>query len=177
MRKITEEDAIGLLRKYSGSDKLFEKVLNHVKAEQRVALRIASKCKNVDMYKIRIGSLLHDIGRFSCPPSKDKVRHGLVGAEILKKEGLDDIANIAERHVGVGIRKEDISKQGLDLPNRDFVPETKEEKIITHADNLIFDDKEGSFEDVITRFRNELGESFVERVKSLKKEIDEMERE
>lgn len=172
MRRITEKDAIDLLRKYSDSEESFRKVLNHVKAVQRAALRIGAQVKDIDMYKIRIGSLLHDIGRFDCPPGKDNVKHGLAGGRILRKEGLEDLALIAERHLGAGITKEDIIKQRLPLPKKDFLPITKEEKIIAHADNLIFGDKEKSFEDVVKRYREELGEKYVERVKKLKKEID-----
>ena len=174
MKKITEEEAIELLKKHSNSEESFQKVLAHAKAVQKVAIRIAEKVKGIDMYKIKIGSLLHDIGRFSCPPGKDTCRHGLIGGEILRKEGFDDLAPIAERHLGVGIRKEDIIGQKLPLPGKDFVPETREEKIITHADNLIFDSREGTFEEVIERYREELGEGYVERLNKLKKEVEDM---
>jgi uncharacterized protein (TIGR00295 family) len=174
MKEITEEEAIALLRKYSDSEEHFNKVLAHVKAVQKVAIRIAEKVKGIDMYKIRIGSILHDIGRFSCPPGKDTCKHGHLGAEILRKEGLDDIAEIAAKHLGAGIRKEDIDKQALPLPSMDFVPETMEEKIIAHADNLIFGDREGTFEEVVERYRKELGEEYVSRLNKLKKEVEEM---
>jgi uncharacterized protein len=174
MNKITEEEAVELLKRYSDSEEHFEKVLRHVKAVQKVAVRIASKVEDIDMYKIKIGSLLHDIGRFSCPPGKDRCKHGLVGADILRKEGLDEIALIAEKHIGVGISKEDITEQDLPLPSKDFIPKTREEKIIAHADNLIFGDREGSFDEVEERFRKELGEKYVKKLRKLKEEIDKM---
>jgi uncharacterized protein len=176
MKKITEKQAIELLKKYSNSEEDFEKVLAHVKAVQKVAVRIASKVPGIDMYKIKIGGLLHDIGRFSCPPGKDNCRHGLAGAEILRKEGLPDIALIAERHMGAGITKEDIIEQKLDLPGKDFVPLSREEKIVCHADNLIFDDKEVSFDKVTERFRKELGEKYVKRFVKLKNEVEKMQK-
>ena len=115
MQRINEDKAISLLKKYADSEKSFLKVLRHVKAVQKVALRIASQCKGVDIELIRIGSLLHDIGRFSCPPGKGTCRHGLIGAKILGKEGLSEIASIAERHLGAGISKEEVISQGLEL--------------------------------------------------------------
>ena len=173
MKELTEEEAISLLKKYSNSTESFEKVLEHVKAVQKIALRIASKIKGIDMYKIKIGSLLHDIGRFSCS-REDTVKHGLMGGEILRKEGLTDIAEIAERHLGAGITKKEITERDLPLPHHDFIPETREEKIIAHADNLIFGSKEGSFEDVVERYREEIGEECVRRVVKLKEEVDKM---
>src|SRR3989338_7278903 len=64
MRLITEEQAISLLKKYAPSEEIFQKVLAHVKAVQKVALQIAERCPGVNMELIIIGSLLHDIGRF-----------------------------------------------------------------------------------------------------------------
>lgn len=174
MKEITEEESIELLRKYSDSPESFRKVLGHVKAVQKEAIAIASKVKDIDMYKIKIGSLLHDIGRFSCPPGKDRCKHGLIGGEILRKEGLFDIAKIAERHIGVGIKKEDIVSQKLPLPAKDFVPVSKEEKIIAHADNLIFGNKKGGFKEVVVRFKKELGDKYVERLIRLKEDIEDM---
>jgi uncharacterized protein len=126
------------------------------------------------MYKINIGSLLHDIGRFSCPPGKEIIKHAYLGAEILRKEGLPDIAQIAERHIGAGITKEEIIKRNLPLPHKDFLPLTKEEKIISHVDNLTFGDKEGTFEMVVERFRKELGEKYVARFIRLKEDVDNL---
>ena len=124
MKKITEKEAIELLKKYSNSEENFNKVLRHVKAVKMVAERIASKIRDVDMYKISIGSLLHDIGRFSCIKPEDKCKHAYLGAEILRKEGLDDLALIVELHTGAGITKEEIINEKLPLPHRDFIPLT-----------------------------------------------------
>jgi len=176
MRDITEKDAAELLRKYSNSEESFNAVLNHSRAVQKLALEIAEEVKknyDVDINLIKIGSLLHDIGRFKCY-KENSIRHGFVGGEILIKEGLAKHARIAETHIGVGITKEDIEKQGLNLPLKDFVPETTEEKIIAYADNLIFGKERGVIQKVIERFRNELGESYVERVKKLHNEMEKL---
>ena len=176
MRDITEKEAVELLRKYSTDDESFNKVLNHSRAVQKLALEIAEEVKknhDVDINLVKIGSLLHDIGRFKCY-KENSIRHGVVGGEILIKEGLKKYARIAETHIGVGITKKDIEKQGLDLPLKDFVPETTEEKIIIYADNLIFGSRVGTIKEVIERYRKELGEEYVERVKKSHNEIEKL---
>ena len=166
-----EKEAIELLKKYSSSEKAFKAVVLHVKSVQKLALEFA---EDTDANKkfIRIASLLHDIGRFNHPPgTKKSLQHGINGYIILKKEGLDEFALIAERHLGAGISKLDIKKQNLDLPLKDYLPKTKEEKIITCADNLIFGDKRGDIDSVYNRFLKELGKEYAERVKKLYREV------
>ena len=174
MKHITESKAIEILRKHADSEKSFQHVLAHVKAVQTVSLRIASQCHSpLDTELIRIGSLLHDIGRFAKLTGKERIRHGIIGADILRREGLpEEYARICERHIGVGIKKEDIIKQGLPLPVQDYVPVSKEEKIIAHVDNLVFGSEEKTFQDVLDRFAKELGEDYVRRAKELKREIE-----
>jgi len=176
MRAITEKEAVELLRKYSNGKESFNKVLNHSRAVQKLALEIAEEVKknhDVDINFVKIASLLHDIGRFKCY-KENSIRHGVEGGEILRNGDLVKYARIAETHIGVGITKEDIEKQGLNLPLKDFVPETTEEKVIAYADNLIFGKEIGTIQEVIERFRNELGESYVERVENLHNEIEKL---
>lgn len=171
---ITEKEAMSLLKKYAKNKREFNIILKHSKAVQKVALRIAKKIKGVDIEFIKTASLLHDIGRFECPPGKWSFKHGIIGAEILRKEGLKKHALVAERHLGAGISKKDIIEQKLSLPLKDYLPKTKEEKIITHADNLIENNKEASIEKIIERFRKELGEKVAKKIKKLAEEIDGM---
>ncbi len=173
---ITEKEAIALLRKYSKSKKDFNAVLKHSKAVQKVALRIAKKIKNIDIEFIKTASLLHDIGRFRCHPGKFSYKHGIVGANILRKEGLKKHALVAERHLGAGISKKDIKEQKIKLPLKDYLPRTKEEKIIAHADNLIAGSKEISLRRTIERFRKELGKEAAEKVKRLGGKVRDMQK-
>jgi len=170
MKKITEKEAIKLLKKYSKSDDDFKKVLGHSLVVMKKAVDIGRKVKNVDLDFIKSASLLHDIGRFQCGP--DKVKHGIIGAEILREEGLDKHALVAERHLGAGISKDEVISQGLELPLNDYIPVSKEEKIIAHADNLVFGDKVGNIERSVERFRKELGEKVGEKVKRLADEVE-----
>jgi uncharacterized protein len=176
MNVINEDKAIELLKKYSNSEESFKAVLEHSKSVQKEALEIAEDVKKnheIDIKIVKIGSLLHDIGRFRCHKEKS-IRHGIVGGEILRNENLNEYAEIAERHVGVGITIEDIKKQKLDLPLKNLVPETIEQKIITYADNLIFGSRVGTINEVIERYRKKLGEEYAERIKKSHNEIEKL---
>ena len=175
-----EKQAIELLKKYAPDEERFKKVLEHSKAVQKVALRIAEEIvangHHVDI-KFLIGAcLLHDIGRFKTGKDGENIiQHGIIGAEILRKEGVDErYALVCERHIGSGIDKEDIEEQKLDLPLNDYIPESIEEKIVCYTDSLIFGNKEGTIEQVIERYRKEVGEKLVEKTKKLHEEIEKL---
>jgi len=177
---MNEKQCIELLKKYAHDEEIFKKVLEHSKAVQKVALRIAEDIvangHHVDI-KFLIGAcLLHDIGRFKTGKNgKDIIQHGVLGAEILRKEGLDErYTLVCERHLGSGISKEDIQEQGLDLPLKDYIPESIEEKIISYADSLIFGNREGTIEEVYERYRKEVGEKLVEKTKKLHEAVERL---
>ena len=175
MKKISEKEAVKLLKKYANNEKNFNGVLAHSKAVQKVALDIGKKVKDIDLDFIKSASLLHDIGRFqSGLGGKDVVKHGIFGAEILRKEGLLDHALVAERHLGAGISKEDILEQGLELPLKDYIPVSKEEKIICHADNLIEEDKRILLKKAVERYEKELGKKAGRKIKKLAREVEGM---
>ena len=54
---------------------------------------------------------------------------------------------------------------------RAILPKTKEEKIITCADNLIFGAKRKDINKSYNRFLKELGKEYAERIKKLYKEV------
>jgi uncharacterized protein len=93
-------------------------------------------------------AMLHDIGIFltdapeiGCFGYKPYVCHGYLGREIIEAEGLPRHALVCERHVGVGITREEIKERNLPLPVRDMVPGTLEEKIICFADKFFTKDR------------------------------------
>ncbi|MBS3106940.1 HD domain-containing protein [Candidatus Woesearchaeota archaeon] len=154
---INEEEAIKILRKHIPSDEVFGKILAHVQKVKEIALRIGKKVPGADLELIRIGSLLHDIGRYKSGLGKEGIKHGIYGAEIIRKEGLPEaVALIAERHIGAGITKKEILEKKLPLQPKDYVPVSKEEKIIAHADNLVFGHEERPFSAVVERYSKEL---------------------
>jgi uncharacterized protein len=174
---MNEKKAIVLLKKYSTDKERFNIIYGHSKKVQEISLRIAKKVKKnypkLNISFIKNASLLHDIGRFSCPPlEKNSIRHGIKGAEILRKEGLQKYAKFAERHIGAGISKKDIIEQKLDLPLKDYMPKSMEEKIISHADNVTKGDKESDFNDVYEAFKNKVNKKCADKVKKLKEEVE-----
>ncbi|MBW2989521.1 HD domain-containing protein [Candidatus Woesearchaeota archaeon] len=182
MDKISEKEAIRLLKKYSSGEKDFRIVLGHSRAVQRLALRIGKDIPNINLDFIRTASLLHDIGRFKKKPkTRSQIRHGIEGADILRKEGLPYHALVAERHLGAGISKEDIKEQGLDLPVKDYIPIRREEKIIACADNLIFNDRIGTVKEVMEKYRKKLGmktgTKVGNKIKRLAEEVEGMKKE
>jgi len=112
-----------------------------------VALKISQHIRSIDIEAVKIGALLHDIG---WAVTSDPFKHFIQGGEILRKEGFPEkIALIAERHFGAGLTKEEAKRLGL--PEKDYLPNNLEEKVICHADNLVHLDKEGSFEQYLNR--------------------------
>lgn len=180
MKKITEKQAVELLKKYAPNNSAFQKIYQHSKAVQKAALAIAKEVQaqghDLDLHFIKIGSLLHDIGRFEAPPRHEKsIQHGMIGAEILRKEGLPKYAQLCERHIGAGITKEEIIKFKLPLPKKDLIPKTIEEKIVTYADDLIFKDRIASPTEVIKRFREEIkNPDALKRMVKLHNEIEKL---
>ncbi len=173
MKKISEKEAIKLLKKYASNKENFNGVLRHSKVVQKLALDIGKKVKDVDLDFIKSASLLHDIGRFKTGvKGKDVVKHGIFGADILRKEGLREHALVAERHMGAGISREDIEEQGLELPLNDYIPISKEEKIICHADTLVFGERVGTIEEAVEKFSKELGKKVAKKIKRLAEEVE-----
>ncbi|ADG12991.1 TIGR00295 family protein [Methanocaldococcus infernus] len=138
-----------------------------------LALRIKNNGHDVDVKLVKLGALLHDIGR----SKSHKIDHGVIGGEILRKYGFDEeLCLIAERHIGAGITREEALKFGL--PYKDFVPTTLEEKIVAHADNLIFGTKRVPLSKVLDKFRSRgAEEEVIKRIVKLDEEIINLLRE
>ena len=167
---ITSKHALKLLRGTGCSSA----VIQHCKAVSNLAVKIARKIKkkraNVDVKLVKIGGLLHDIGR----AETHDINHGVIGANIARSFNLPiPIVRIVERHVLAGILAHEAVKLGL--PNRDFIPETLEEKIVSYADKLIDGAREISFNDALIKFSNEFGRShlMINRFMRLHTELEE----
>ncbi len=173
---MNEEKAIKLLRKYAPDKRTYDIVLNHGKAVQTVAERLSREkevTKAVDIEFLRTAALLHDIGRFRTGKTGTKtIRHGLIGANILRKEGYPRHARVAERHIGAGLTKQEIVRCKLPLPKRDYIPKTLEEKIIAQADNLVAGTKEVSLGEAVRRLRKRVGKEASQRIIELQKDIE-----
>ena len=100
---------------------------------------------------IKTGGLLHDVGR----SKTHEITHAIVGAEILRENNYsNEVVNIVERHIGVGITEKEAKE--LNLPVKSYVPETIEEKIVAHADNLLRGDEPVDLEFVIAKWKRQM---------------------
>jgi uncharacterized protein (TIGR00295 family) len=108
-----------------------EKVVAHCLAVSSLAVRFAKRCE-ADVELVEAGSLLHDLGRCR----SHGIDHAVLGAEIAREKKLPDrLVRVIERHIGGGITRAEAKRLGL--PEKDYVPRTLEEKLVSHADNLI----------------------------------------
>ena len=167
-RRPTAEEALSFLRR-SGCNAA---VIKHSITVARTAVEIAEsylrKGFKVDLELIRSGALLHDVGR----SLTTRVRHGAEGARLLREAGFDEeLARIAERHVGAGIPREEALMLGLSA--QDYLPETLGEKIVCYADKLVSGSTVTDIDHVLRDFARRLGKDHpsIERVKRLHNEI------
>ncbi len=139
-------DSFAIIRKYYTEDSpLRHLLIEHSRAVARRALRIAGRHPELyaDTHFLFHAAMLHDIGIFltdapgiHCHGTEPYILHGRLGAELLRKEGLERYARVCERHTGTGLTKEQIIAQALPLPQQDFCPQTEEECIICYADKF-----------------------------------------
>ena len=113
-------------------EKTPQNVIDHSIAVYNKALEIAENFPNANLNLIKKGALLHDIGR----SKTHGITHAIEGRKIACQYGYgEDVLNIIERHIGAGITKKEAKDLGIF--EKSYVPETLEEKIVAHADNLI----------------------------------------
>ena len=131
-----------------------ENVIDHSLAVYKKAMEIAANFDDADKDLIRKGALLHDIGR----SKTHGITHAIEGVEIAKKYGYgEDVLNIIERHIGAGITECEAEKLGL--PVKSYLPETIEEKIVAHADNLTSGSKEVDIDFVMKKWKRRIDDS------------------
>ncbi len=158
----SEEMALNFLRQAGCTTKLEE----HCRAVADFAEEIAKACEKkglrVNVELVRIGALLHDVGR----TKTHNVDHAIVGAQIAQEWNLpDEVVSIIERHVGGGITEGEARKLGW--PVKSYIPESIEERIVAYADKLIESSMRVPVEVAIEQFRRDknIREDSVERLK------------
>lgn len=105
---------------------------------------------------VESGAMVHDVGIFRCHApgilcvgEEPYLRHGVIGGELLRAYGrecgvdLEPLARVCERHTGAGITAQEVRREGLPLPERDWLPETPEERLICLADKFFSKSGEG----------------------------------
>ena len=134
-----------IVDKYCKEEELRHILLVHSRAVADKALAIARNHPELqaDEQFIEEAALLHDIGivrvnapAIACVGEEPYICHGILGAEILRAEGLERHALVCERHTGTGLTLQQIIAQQLPLPHRDMQPVSIEEQIICFADKF-----------------------------------------
>ena len=168
MRRISLKEALEILKKNDCP----ENVINHCKVVAREARKIAEKIKAngvpVDVDFVESAAMLHDVGR----GRTHSITHCIEGGKILKD--YPEYARVCERHIGAGITKDEAVKLGM--PAKDYLPETIEEKIVAHADNLVGEDEVEGIEKAIEKVSKTLGKDHpaVERIRKLDEYIKKL---
>lgn len=116
---------------YPADNELRRVLLQHSRQVADRCLSIADRHPElpIDRQFLEEAAMLHDIGIFRCDApgiycfgTEPYIKHGPIGAELLRKEGYERHARVAERHTGTG------------LPG--YEPETLEEQIVCYADKF-----------------------------------------
>jgi len=144
---LDEAKALQIHRKYGSSPAIVEHCRTVARISEIIGRELVERGVSVDEEVVLAGALLHDIGRTKV----QTVRHGYVGAEILKREGLpESVADVVKKHVGAGISYEEARRLGL--PDGDYIPRTLEEKVVCFADKMVDANKTRPFAEEVKRF-------------------------
>jgi uncharacterized protein (TIGR00295 family) len=145
-------------------------VIDHCRSVAALSRTIAERITGCDPEKAYLGGLIHDIGR--------SISHGIIhaveGARIAKeKEVPQDLVNIILTHIGAGITADEAPALGL--PAQDYMPETLEEKVVAHADNLLSGTKRRPFKKLLRKLEKKgTGEAVKERFRALHRELSRL---
>ncbi len=132
-------------RYYAAGSELRDIYMRHCRSVADLALDILyTRRLPLDPALVEAAAMLHDIGIVAtdaagihCHGTEPYLRHGVIGAEMLRSDGMPDaIADVAERHTGCGITVDDIDTMNLPLPRRDLMPRNLLERLICYADKF-----------------------------------------
>lgn len=162
----SEKEAIALHRKCGSNDRIVRHCLTVARVADILAEEFSRRGRPVDAGATLAGALLHDIGRSQV----QTVRHGVEGAKIVEREGVDmKVVEIIRRHVGAGISNEEAKRLGL--PDLDYIPTSLEERIVCFADKMVDGEKVRPFEEEVRRFAAKGHD--VARLRALKRGLQE----
>jgi len=163
-------EALKTLRKAGCSSDVIKHSILVADVAREIVSSINPRIK-VDLHLVEIGALLHDIGR----SVTHGVKHGSVGAEMLKKMGYPDrLVGLVRNHVGAGIPREEAIVLGL--APIDHLPTSIEEKLVCYADKLASGSIRVPFEKALKTLGEDLGfeHPAITRFRHLHKEIMEL---
>lgn len=139
-------DALSIINKYYSEENDCKDILiTHSKSVADKAIQIANNHPELNLDKdfLYEAAMLHDIGiiftsasGINCFGESPYICHGILGAELLRKEGYPKHALVCERHTGAGITMQNIIDNNLPIPHRDMLPLSLEEQVICFADKF-----------------------------------------
>lgn len=134
-----------LHRRYAPSEAVLDLVLTHGRVVADIADRCAGRLDEpVDRALLRSACLLHDVGTYALYAPDGTLGnhaayplHALLGATLLREEGVDEQVVAAVRtHVLMGLSADDIEAAGMVMPRRDFRPEGLVAQLLCYADRF-----------------------------------------
>lgn len=131
-------------------------IINHVQAVTRKAIKMSHNIKilPINLKLVKIGALLHDIGRLK----SHNFDHSELGGEIIRNLGFSEkLARIAETHILGGLTREDAVELGL--TPKDYMPRSIEEKIVCLADKYHIGTKKVSINKRFQKWFDRFGET------------------
>lgn len=165
----SKEEATQLLRDHY----LPGNIIRHCEAVYRKARDIAYNIKDadIDLDLVKAGALLHDIGR----SIEHTLAHAALGADLLRDLGYpESLARICEKHIMGGLTDEDAERENI--PVRDYIPKTIEEKIVSLADKYVSGTTYVSIDERFQKWIDKYGENEflrvqIEKVKKMEDDV------
>lgn len=138
---------LSVIEKYYSTDSnLYNILVTHSVLVANKALSIVDAHPELgaDRTFVQEAALLHDLGIIKtdaagicCHGTEPYMCHGYLGADMLRAEGFERHALVAERHTGTGLMPDYIKEKGMPLPEgRIYYPVSIEEQIICFADKF-----------------------------------------
>ncbi|MBS7655200.1 HD domain-containing protein [Candidatus Bathyarchaeota archaeon] len=161
----SRKKCFNLMKKYNVPENILRHSLTVNKFANQLANSLIAKGELINKILVDRASLLHDIGKFKAL-SKGGF-HEEEGYKILKKEGLNEIANIVKKHSLFSVLSENET------------PVTWEEKIVFYADKRVNEDKIVTLEKRINYLKKRYGKNkkILKRIKAAEPLIYQIEKE
>jgi len=132
-------------RRYAQNDVVFDLVYQHCQIVSEIALWcVKEKSLDVNQDILQASCLLHDIGTYALFDAKglggnehNYKQHAIIGAALATEEGFDPrIAGAIRTHVLLGLTKKEIVEAGFGMPQKDYLPNTIEARLLCYADRF-----------------------------------------
>lgn len=166
-------------KRYAQNDHIYKLVTEHCQIVAEIAAWCVEKNNlKVDKELLQAGCLLHDIGTYALFDAKgldgnehNYKQHAVFGAALVIEEGLDpSIADMIRTHVLMGLTKQEIIDQGFGMPQKDYLPQTLEARLLCYADR--FHSKHPTF-NAYQPFLERLSNGLPEQAKKLEESAKE----